>query len=71
MGTNNKSTKDKRALKNHLYQFELGGKGSDQQWASWPVKASDEIFISSKKRCTLSEMDRFKGMGGGIAGLMH
>lgn len=31
MGNNNKSTEDKRALKNCLYQFELGEKCSDQQ----------------------------------------
>lgn len=31
MGNNNKSTEDKRALKNRLYQFELGEKCSDQQ----------------------------------------
>lgn len=31
---NNKSTEDKRALKSHLYQLELGEKCSDQQWGS-------------------------------------
>lgn len=71
MGNNNKSTEDKRALKNRLYQFELGEKCSDQQWASWPVKARDEIFMSSKKALHALWNGQVQGHGRGIAGLMH